>query len=114
MDARIRLVGRDVGAQLNDLESWLGREDEFRGRVSIEQQPIAPDEMGAVSDVLIVALGSGGAGSALVTTLIVWINHRKPKVDIEITRGRNRSVKIAAQNLPEEQVVKLLREALED
>ncbi|MBF6301026.1 hypothetical protein IU459_26280 [Nocardia amamiensis] len=113
MTVRIRLVGDDIWTELTELMSWLGREDDFRGRVSIEQQPIRPGEMGAVSDVLIVALGAGGAGTVLATSLGVWIVHRKPRVDIEITRDEGQSVKIVARGLPEGEVTQLLHKALD-
>ncbi|MQY25993.1 effector-associated constant component EACC1 [Nocardia aurantia] len=112
MIVRIRLPGTDTAATLADLAAWLGREDELRGQVAVEQQPVSTGDMGTWPDVLIVALGSGGAGTALATSLGLWIRYRKPRVDIEITRDNGDSVKIAAQGLPENEVARVLRTAL--
>ncbi|WP_330253542.1 hypothetical protein OG874_02715 [Nocardia sp. NBC_00565] len=115
MTARIRLIGDDSGRELRDLMSWLEREDEFRGRITVEQQPVQPGEMGSGwSDVLIVAFGAGGAGTVLATTVGVWITHRKPRVDIEIERGKGKSVKITGRDLPAKEVTELLLKALDD
>lgn len=114
MTAQIRLVGENVAPELRDLASWLRREDEFRGRVVVEQQPVQPGNMGALSDMLVVAVGSGGLSTALATSLALWIKHRKPKADIEITRSKGLSVKIALRDLSEDELAKVLLKALED
>jgi hypothetical protein len=113
MTVRIRFVGDDADRELTDLASWLSREDEFRGRVSVERPAVQPDDMGAVADALVVALGAHGLGAALATSLTVWIRHRRPSIDIEITRVRGRSVKIAVRDAPDREVADLLRQALE-
>ncbi|MGW6421413.1 effector-associated constant component EACC1 [Nocardia sp. NPDC055053] len=112
MTARIRLVGDQSGSELRNLMSWLGREDEFRGRVSVEQQPIRPGEMGTWSDVLIVAVGTGGAGTVLARSIGLWITHRRPRIGIEINRGKGKSIKITG-DLPAKEVTELLRKALD-
>ncbi|MFE3188030.1 hypothetical protein ACFXHA_03420 [Nocardia sp. NPDC059240] len=113
MTARIRLVGGNAQSELTDLMAWLSREDEFRGRVSVEQPVVRPGDMGAVVDVLVVAVGAQGLGAALAASLTVWIKHRRPSAEIEITRGAHRSVTITVTDLPAPEVAELLRKALE-
>jgi membrane-associated two-gene conflict system component 1 (EACC1) len=59
------------------LARWLRDEDEFRGRVTVINQPAEPGHMGAVVDVLQVAVGSEGAATALVLSLFGWLHHRR-------------------------------------
>jgi hypothetical protein len=113
MSVRVRLMGQAAQSELTDLATWLSREDEFRGRVSVEQSPVSPGDMGGVADVLIVAVGAQGIGTALAASLMVWIKHRRPSVDIEVTHSTGRSVKIVVRDLPDNEVANLLRHALE-
>ncbi|MGW4243007.1 effector-associated constant component EACC1 [Nocardia sp. NPDC004722] len=113
MTAQIRLVGGNAQRELTDLVAWLSREDDFRGRVSLERPPVQPGDMGAVTDVLVVAFGAQGLGAALAASLTVWIKHRRPSADIEVTRGAHRNVKISVTDLPASEVADLLRKALE-
>jgi hypothetical protein len=81
MDVQIRLSGDAAQALLAELRTWLSREDALRGRVSAEQPAILHGQMGALAEVLVVALGAQGAGTALATSLAVWVRHRRPSVD---------------------------------
>jgi len=83
MDASIRLEGGSP-EDIIDLTDWLGGENELRGRCHITPAPIGASELGSVSEVLTVALGSGGAGSVLASSLITWIRTRKTKAKIII------------------------------
>jgi Effector Associated Constant Component 1 len=98
MDVRIRLSGAAAQALLTDLSAWLSREDDLRGRVSAEQPAILHGQMGALAEVLVVSLGAQGAGTALATSLAVWVRHRRPSVDIEVTGADGRHVKVAARD----------------
>ncbi|MCX5194700.1 hypothetical protein OOK31_12465 [Streptomyces sp. NBC_00249] len=113
MRARVRLTGDGAAAELADLAGWLSREDEFRGRATIERPSPRPDEMGALADVLVVALGAGGAGTALAASLSVWIRHRRPSAEIEVTGPDGRSVRITVRDVPEMDVEAVVRRALE-
>jgi hypothetical protein len=41
--------------------------------------------MGALIDVLVVALGSGGAGAVLAQSLSTWLRHRHTDIRLTIT-----------------------------
>lgn len=70
-------VGLREPDDLRLLANWLRDEDELRGRVTLVDRPAEPGHMGAVADILEVAVGSGGAATALVTSLFSWLHHRR-------------------------------------
>jgi len=90
MDVQLHLSGDDVGlADLKNLEDWLLDEPALAGYPVT--RPVAapePGQMGAVSDVLVVALGSGGAGAALASSLSVWLRSRVSQVTVRIRTER--------------------------
>jgi hypothetical protein len=98
MDVQIRLSGDAAQAPLTELRAWLSREDALRGQVSAGQPTVPPGQMGTLAEMLIVALGAQGAGTALATSLAAWTRHRRPSVDIEVTGADGRRVKIAARD----------------
>ncbi|MFC4068638.1 effector-associated constant component EACC1 [Actinoplanes subglobosus] len=59
------------------LGEWLRAEDALRGRVRNSMQPQTQESMGALSDGIIVAIGSGGILTALVTSLVNWLTRDK-------------------------------------
>jgi hypothetical protein len=107
----------DHGDVARSLRDWLEGEDGLRGRVSTEAQPIGEDDMGAVSDVLMIALGSGGAGAVLAASLSTWIRQLRSDVSIRIRRG-DTSVELNAARVRDEsklleQLVALLEKPAE-
>jgi cytidylate kinase len=66
--------------------------------------------MGALSDVLIVALGSGGAGVVLARSLSLWIQHRT--ADLKVTlKGPAGTVELEGRRIRDpEAVIEALRE----
>ncbi|MFI6848983.1 hypothetical protein OG535_02420 [Kitasatospora sp. NBC_00085] len=113
MQARIRLTGEKGPAELVELADWLSREDELRGQTAIEKPETLPEQMGGLADILIVALGAQGAGTVLAASVAVWIRHRRPSADIEVTGPDGRSVRISVRDAPELDVEAVLRHALE-
>ena len=98
MDARITLA--DGGpADLDALAEWLGAESELRGRVTRERPEIRPGQMGALSEVLLVALGSGGAITALIGAIPLWLKHRRSDLKVVVSDGDGRQVSIDATNV---------------
>lgn len=66
------------------LSDWLQRSDEFRGRVrTLPRQP-GPHEMGSAVEILSVALGSGGAGAVLASSLVTWLQTRRVRISVEV------------------------------
>ncbi|WP_051751806.1 effector-associated constant component EACC1 [Streptosporangium amethystogenes] len=84
--------------QLRDLHSWLIEEPEFRGHVRILERDRAPHELGPTTDLLQVALGSGGAVAALAGIVVAWLNSRPGEVSIRISRG-DQEVEVTAKGV---------------
>ncbi|WP_410670639.1 effector-associated constant component EACC1 [Amycolatopsis sp. cmx-4-68] len=114
MDARIRVdSGSDPQAELSSLREWLSREDELRGRVTIEVPASVPDRMGDTADVLVAALGSSGAVTVLATSIRAWLSHRRPDVEIEVTGPDGRSVKVNMRHARNADAAEAIRRALD-
>ena len=85
MDVTIRISGPDHLAELASLEDWLLREPQLAD-CSVAMPPATPAEgqMGAISEVLVVALGSGGTGAVLAGALTTWLRTRVNDLTIRI------------------------------
>jgi hypothetical protein len=97
MEARISLVG-GTSEQLADLREWLNTEDLLRGRVRAVSRPIGATELGPVTDLLTVALGAGGAGTVLVSSLKTWLQTRRTTAKITV-QSAQRSVTVDIQTV---------------
>ena len=82
----------------HSLRRWLLEVDELRGPVEPRQQDPGPGELGGVTDAVVVALGSGGAG-ALLSALVSWIRHRTTDLTIKIDHSNGTSVELTTQRL---------------
>ncbi|MEV0705860.1 hypothetical protein AB0I53_49275 [Saccharopolyspora sp. NPDC050389] len=110
MHARVRVTaGREQQAELRSLGEWLRQEDDLRGYVSLEQPTPAPGEMGALSEVLVVALSTGGAVTALARSVSVWLQQRHSDVTIEVSNS-DRTVTLDARRVVDAEA--LVREVL--
>jgi hypothetical protein len=103
VDIRFSVIDGDV-ADLESLDDWLRGERELAGRVTVAGPPPRPGELGAVSATLVVALGSGGAItvllSALAGALKTWLSlPRRSDVKIKIHRADGNSVEIDAKRV---------------
>ncbi|EOD63867.1 effector-associated constant component EACC1 [Amycolatopsis vancoresmycina] len=86
-------------SELRSLRDWLAAEDELRStRVNWKPAEQRPGEMGAVADVLVVALGAGGAGTVVANSIATWIKHRSRDLKLKITT-KDRIVEIEAGNV---------------
>ena len=111
MQALLRVHGDAAERELASLQEWLGRETALRGSVASEHRVTGPDEMGAVSDVLVAALGDGGAVTALAASLGTWLVTRRSRVKIKVTGPANRSVELDAKSTDVEALLRtVLRE----
>jgi hypothetical protein len=81
MDVSIRLEQSDASA-LSDLKNWLSQEDELRGRVDRVLVTPRTGAMGALSDTLTVAVGSGGAATVLASAVHTWLKSRHSDLTI--------------------------------
>lgn len=73
---------------LRHLARWLRDDDELREQVSLAQQPIQGGDMGSALDAVVVALGSGGLATVLVTSLFGWLTRRS---ELRVVRLRVRT-----------------------
>jgi Effector Associated Constant Component 1 len=94
MDLAIRVPDQDV----ESLVRWLDGEAQLRGRVSARMAAPGPGEMGAGTEALIVALGSGGAVSVLIGSLSGWLRTRPPTT-IEIEDGSGHRISISSDSM---------------
>jgi len=108
MDAQIRVVGGADG-DLTALGEWLQGEDELRGRIRAVHGAIGETELGSVVDLLTVALGAGGAGTVLASSLKTWLLTRRTTAKIIVKSG-GRSVTLDIQTADE--VAPLLEQIL--
>lgn len=107
------LLSVDAGG-LNVLESlsdWLRKEPELRGRMTTHVRSPAAGEMGPVTDVVAIAVGSGGALTILATSLKTWFAQpRRSDVRIKVRSANGRTVEIDAKRVSD--VEALVRTAL--
>jgi hypothetical protein len=108
MDAQIQITG-GIGGELADLGEWLGDEPELRGRVRPFRGPVGDTELGSVIELLTVALGAGGAGTVLASSLKTWLLTRRTTAKITV-KSAGRSVTLDIQTADE--VVPLLEQVL--
>lgn len=99
MDAQISMTHGSAD-QMAALGQWLNQEDELRGRVHTARAPIGETELGSVTELLTVALSSGGAGTVLATSLKTWLLTRKTTAKITV-RCAGRTVSVDLQTVDE-------------
>jgi hypothetical protein len=87
---------RDDVAAVSALRQWLSDEPEFRGRITAGDAEMSDGDMGAVVDVLVVAVGSGGALTMLVNSISAWLRQRRSEVEVELTTSTGETVRIKA------------------
>ena len=108
-------TGQDRFAGLESLNEWLRQEEELRGRVDWEHGEPDPTHLGDLSSALAVAVGSGGALTALAASLRGWLSQpRRPSVKLHFHGPDGRDIEIDAQvgekHIPD--LLALLRESL--
>jgi hypothetical protein len=96
MGAEVRIVGGSDG-ELAALYEWLQGEDELRGRIRAVHGPIGETELGPAVELLTVALGAGGAGTVLASSLKTWLLTRRTTAKI-VVKSAGRSVTVDVEN----------------
>lgn len=101
----------DSDAEIRSLFRWLQREEDLP-RPALAPAAPGPEDMGTVSEAVVLALNSGSA-AVLAASLSVWVRHRTS--DVKITfRGKKATIELDAKRLRDTQaVVDALREATE-
>ena len=108
---RLSVEGEDPVQRLADLADWLRHEPGLRGLVVPEAVPPGPGELGSVTDALVVAVGSGGALTALATSLRAFLAQpRRSDLRIVVRAPDGSSVEVDAKRVDD--VAALLHETL--
>ncbi|MEU1287486.1 hypothetical protein [Kitasatospora sp. NPDC005856] len=98
-----------------DLRDWLAGEPTLRGRVRVAPAMAGPGELGSWSDVLIVALGAGGAVTTLATSLRVYLSQpRTSTVRLKTVKPDGTRTEVTAAHVARSDVEALLKAALHD
>jgi hypothetical protein len=85
MDLYVQVDGGNDEAELRSLYNWLRRDDDLRGSHIDRAAPgPGPEDMGALSDAVVVSLGTGGVGVAVVQSLSTWLRTRGAHVRLKI------------------------------
>ncbi|MGC4952706.1 effector-associated constant component EACC1 [Actinomadura citrea] len=113
LEARLSLISANPIADLESLVDWLQGESEFRGKVTVSSKVPEDGHLGSVPQALVVALGSGGAVSVLVTTLKGWLSlPRRSSVKIKVIGKDGTEIEIDAKNIREKRIDALVDEVL--
>jgi hypothetical protein len=96
---------------LSLLRQWLESDPALAGSVAPDQIDIKPGEMGGLSEVLVVALGSGGLATALAGNLSSWMSSRKAEVTVTKTGADGSSASLTVKNVDD--VDKVVKEFLD-
>jgi hypothetical protein len=113
VEIRISCVDGNRAAGIESLSDWLRGEPKLAGRVSAAGPMPGEGELGALADVLVVAVGSGGTLSVLATSLKAWLAQPQGQhVRIRVRRDGGETVEIDANRIDAEQADALLRQAL--
>jgi hypothetical protein len=115
-ELQLTIQGSDVETLLA-LRDWLAAEDVMRGRLQFRRRPVAAGQMGGALDMLVVALGSGGAGAVLAESLSTWLSQRRTDVIVTVSsRGRELTLDVKRARDPQTVIREMhsLLEAVEE
>jgi|SRR5690348_1939811 len=114
MEVRISLVGGNQAEDLESLDDWLRGEPELAGRVKVSVPVPREGELGALAEVLVAAVSSGGVLSVLTASLYAWLSQpRRSDVRIRVQAGNGHAVEIDADRVDAQQAEDMLRQALD-
>lgn len=108
----LTLVGDDPVGLTEDLLEWLRDEPELMGAIRAVTRPPEPGHMGAVAEIVVASVSTGGVVSVLVASLASWLN-RNRAVSLRLRRGED-ELEISANSVSEaRQLLEGVQEALE-
>jgi hypothetical protein len=85
---------------LEELSDWLRQEPGLRGRVEWQAAAPGPGQLGALAEVLVAAVGGGGAVSVLASSLMVFLSQpRHADVRIVVSGPDGRWVEVDAKRV---------------
>jgi len=113
VEVRISCLGEDPADSIESLNDRLRGERELAGRLRLVGPAPGRNELGALADVLVVALGSGGTLSVLSGSLKAWLAQPyKPDIRVRVEGPDGQSVEIDAKRADVTSVITLLHETL--
>ncbi|MFC4565916.1 hypothetical protein ACFO4E_29025 [Nocardiopsis mangrovi] len=114
VELQIRIEGGTADDYVS-LADWLNGNRDFRGLVHQETGPPVDGRLdGGLIELLTVAVGSGGLGVALTTSLNSWLRTRRGDITVKITvTPDSRTVELSARQ-PNTRELDLLSEILRD
>ncbi|GAA1969769.1 effector-associated constant component EACC1 [Catenulispora subtropica] len=96
----IAVAGDDDASDLEALADWLAAEPDLRGLIKVARPVPRPHELGAVVDVLVAAVSTGGAVSVLAGSLKTFLSQpRGAKVRIVVTRADGSTIELDADRV---------------
>lgn len=99
MSLSVRLAEGADSEDLYVLRNVLAGDPELAGCVNASSTPAKPGEMGAIADVLEVAVGSGGAVTVLLSSIATWLRNRGTDVTVRVSASDGTTVEVAAQRV---------------
>jgi hypothetical protein len=84
---------------LRALRYWLLEVCDLAGPVDLRQADPRPGELGSVTDALVVAVGSGGAVTALTGAVVSWLRHRTADVAVRLVRPDGSELEFAGKRV---------------
>jgi hypothetical protein len=84
-------------SELRSLLEWLRQERPAPGRFGLRQRQPKPGFMGAATDALQVAVGTGGAATVLAGSVVAWVRTRRPGVRLKLRRPNGEELEIEGQ-----------------
>ena len=91
-----------VNASQDDLLSlaqFLSQESELRGRVTPVPAVPVRGQMGSVTDVIQIAVGSGGALAVMTSAITAWLKNRGSDITIRVSGPGGRCIEMAGRRL---------------
>jgi hypothetical protein len=113
VDAEIEVSGGDTVSEVTDLREWLRGERGLAGLVRAVPAEPREGEMGGVTDVLAVALGSGGAGAVLARSLMAWLQTRRASIAVTV-KTKTGTITVDAHNVGSSDALDALLQVLRD
>ena len=113
VEVRISCVGGDRAVGVDSLSDWLRGEPELARRLRVAGPMPGEGELGALADVLVIAVGSGGTLSVLAASLKAWLAQpRGSDVRIRVQHDGGETIEIDAKRIDGERADTLIRQAL--
>jgi hypothetical protein len=99
VEVTVTVTGSGEAWDLAALRDWLRAEPELRGRVRLAGKPPDPGSMGALSDLLTVAVGPGAAVTVFASALVTWIRHRTRTAHVRVSWPDGAEIELSTDRL---------------